>query len=106
MHAMDALGSPLRRDILIALRRTPLSVGALAARFPVSRPAISRHLKVLEEAGLVAQRQEGTRNVYAVRVQGFRSVQDFLDSFWDVALDRLEELANAETATELGERAR
>jgi DNA-binding transcriptional ArsR family regulator len=95
MNALDALGSPLRRDILVALRKGPLSVGALAGRFPVSRPAISRHLKVLESAGLVAQSERGTENLYAVRVEGFRSVQTFLDSFWDVALDRLEALARS-----------
>jgi DNA-binding transcriptional ArsR family regulator len=93
MDAMDALGSPVRRDILVALRKGPLSVGALARRFPVSRPAVSRHLKVLEAAGLVAQSERGTQNLYSVRVEGFRSVQTFLDSFWDVALDRLETLA-------------
>jgi DNA-binding transcriptional ArsR family regulator len=93
MDALDALGSPLRRDILVALREGPLSVGALAHRFPVSRPAISRHLKVLESAGLVAQDERGTQNLYSVRVEGFRSVQTFLDSFWDVALGRLEALA-------------
>jgi DNA-binding transcriptional ArsR family regulator len=95
MNALDALGSPLRRDILAALRKGPLSVGALAGRFPVSRPAISRHLKVLESAGLVAQSERGTENLYSVRVEGFRSVQTFLDSFWDVALDRLEALARS-----------
>ena len=95
MNALDALGSPLRRDILAVLRKGPLSVGALAGRFPVSRPAISRHLKVLESAGLVAQSERGTENLYSVRVEGFRSVQTFLDSFWDVALDRLEALARS-----------
>lgn len=95
-HALDALGSPLRRDILLALRESPRSVGGLADRFPVSRPAVSRHLRVLEDAGLVERREEGTRNVYAVRVQGFRAVQAFLDSFWDVALGRLEALSRSE----------
>lgn len=94
--ALDALGSPMRRDILLALRKSPLSVGSLARRFPVTRPAISRHLRVLEHAGLVERREEGTKNLYAVRIHGFRSVQQFLDSFWDTALDRLEELARAE----------
>lgn len=78
---------------MLALRQAPLSVGGLAERFPVTRPAVSRHLRVLVEAGLVEVREEGTKNLYAVRVQGFRSVQTFLDSFWDVALERLEQLA-------------
>jgi DNA-binding transcriptional ArsR family regulator len=94
MHALDALGSPVRREILRSLRATPLSVGEIASRFPVSRPAISRHLRVLEDAGLVEARAEGTRNVYAVRMQGFASVREFLDEFWDVALARLQELAD------------
>jgi len=98
-HALDALGSPLRREILLALRESPQSVGGLADRFPVSRPAVSRHLRVLEEAGLVERREEGTRNVYAVRVLGLRTVQAFLDGFWEVALGRLEELARSERAT-------
>ena len=58
MHALDALGSPIRRDILLALRDRPLAVGELAERFPVSRPAISKHLRVLEEAGLVEGRAD------------------------------------------------
>lgn len=93
MHALDALGSPVRREILRELRAAPLSVGELAARFPVSRPAVSRHLRMLEQAGLVEARTSGARNLYAVRVQGFASVREFLDEFWDTALARLEELA-------------
>lgn len=90
---MDALGNEVRRQILLELRKKPLSVGALADNFPVSRPAISRHLKVLEQAGLVEARERGAQSVYSIRVQGFRAVQSFLDSFWDTALTRLEELA-------------
>ncbi|CAN5618182.1 metalloregulator ArsR/SmtB family transcription factor [soil metagenome] len=93
MDAIDAIGNPVRRQILLELRAKPLSVGDIADRFPVTRPAISRHLRVLEDAGLVEQHEIGTRNVYAVRLQGFRSLRAFLDSFWDVALARLEKLA-------------
>ena len=92
MHALDALGNPVRRQILRELRTTPLSVGELAARFPVSRPAISRHLRVLEEAGLVEPRPVTPRGAYGVRVQGLAAVREYLDEFWDVALARLEEL--------------
>src|SRR6476646_1535761 len=88
MHALDALGSPVRRDILRELQVAPLTVGELAMRFPVSRPAISRHLQVLREAGLVEVRPQRGRGVYAIRVQGFASVRDFLDEFWDTALAR------------------
>jgi DNA-binding transcriptional ArsR family regulator len=93
MHALDALGNPVRRKILRTLWTSPLGVGELATQFPVSRPAISRHLRVLEEAGLVEHRAQGARGVYAVRVQGLASVRDFLDEFWESALSRLEELA-------------
>lgn len=93
MHALDALGSPVRREILKRLRKKPLSVQELAQRFPVSRPAVSRHLRILESAGLVESSTEGARHLYAVRTQGFAAVRDFLDGFWDAALVRLEELA-------------
>ncbi|MGD0471968.1 MAG: winged helix-turn-helix domain-containing protein [Candidatus Velthaea sp.] len=93
MNALDALGNPTRREILNELRRAPMPVGALARRFAVSRPAISRHLRVLQNAGLVSPEDRGTQNVYAVRVQGFRAVREYIDSFWDVALSQLEELA-------------
>ena len=75
------------------LQSAPLTVGELAERFPVSRPAISRHLHVLRDAGLVEVRPNRGRGVYAVRVQGFASVRAFLDEFWDTALARLEEIA-------------
>ena len=93
MHALDALGSPVRRAILRELRRSPLSVKDIARRFPVSRPAISRHLGMLEKAGLVEVEPSGARNVYSVRIQGFAPVRDFLDEFWDAALARLQALA-------------
>ncbi len=93
MHPLDALGNPVRRAILQELRRRPLSVAEIADRFPVSRPAISRHLATLAEAGLVELRESGTRNLYAVRLAGFATVREFLDEFWDAALQRLERLA-------------
>ena len=93
MHALDALGNPMRRKILVELRRTPMPVGALASRFAISRPAVSRHLRVLLDAGLVVSTVSGAQNIYAIRVQGFRTVQAFIDSFWDVALSQLEQLA-------------
>jgi DNA-binding transcriptional ArsR family regulator len=96
MHALDALGSPVRRDILRALRDRPLAVHELASRFPVSRPAISRHLRLLEEAGLVEAESTGRESLYSVRVQGFAGVREFIDEFWDSALDRLAELARRE----------
>ena len=93
MHALDALGNPLRRSILIRLRQSPLSVNELAAHFPVSRPAISRHLRVLSQSGLVEVREEGSRHCYAVSMKGFAAVREYLDEFWDAAFARLEELS-------------
>jgi DNA-binding transcriptional ArsR family regulator len=93
MHPFDALGNPVRRDMLRALRVKPMTVGELARRFPVSRPAVSRHLRVLEDAGLVETRIEGKHSICTVRVQGFGPVRAFVDEFWDTALARLQELA-------------
>ena|ERR1700712_1058708 len=95
MQALDALGNSVRREILIALREGPLAVQELADRFPVSRPAISRHVRVLEEAGLVEATRRGRQSVYAVRLQGFTTVREFLDTFWEVALQRLSALAES-----------
>lgn len=93
MHVLDALGNPVRRAILLELRKGLRPVGEIAAGLPISRPAVSRHLRVLEDAGLVQAREEGTRNVYSIRMQGFAHVRDFVDDFWDTALARLEDLA-------------
>ena len=93
MHPLDALGNPVRRKILRHLRDSSLSVHELAARFPVSRPAISRHLRVLSNSGLIEAQGSGTRHRYAIRLKGFTPVREFLDEFWDTALARLEELS-------------
>jgi DNA-binding transcriptional ArsR family regulator len=93
MHVLDALGNPVRRAILRELRGGPRSVGEIAAGLPVSRPAVSRHLRALEDAGLVRAHAEGARNIYAVHLRGFASVRQFVDDFWDVALARLEDVA-------------
>jgi DNA-binding transcriptional ArsR family regulator len=89
----DALGNPLRRDIVRRLARGPMSVGRLASAFTVSRPAISRHLAVLESAGLVAHEAAGTRNVYALDPRGFKATREALDEFWDEAAARLKLVA-------------
>jgi DNA-binding transcriptional ArsR family regulator len=93
VHPLDALGNPVRRSILRHLRDAPLSVNELASRFPVSRPAISRHLRVLSGSGLVETRGSVPRHRYAIRMEGFGPVREFLDEFWDTALARLEELS-------------
>jgi len=94
MDALDALGSPVRREILVVLRDRPLAVHQIAEHFPVSRPAISRHVRLLEEAGLVEGTRQGKESLYSVRLQGFATVREFIDGFWDVALERLSNLAS------------
>ena len=93
---LDALGDPTRRAILGQLRRGPRAVGALAKAFPISRPAISQHLKVLKDARLVTDRAEGTRRVYQLDRAGFESVRAYLDQFWTTALAAFQEKADAE----------
>jgi DNA-binding transcriptional ArsR family regulator len=78
-----AISDANRRHLLEELRRGPKTVSELAAGLPVSRPAVSQHLKVLLDAGLVSARAEGTRRVYAVSVGGFRKLNIWLDQFWD-----------------------
>lgn len=93
MHVLDALGNPLRREILVRLRARPATVGEIAERFPISRPAISRHLALLRRAGLLTIRAHRGQHLYAVRLEGFAPVRAYLDGFWDTALERLEQLA-------------
>ena len=94
---MDALGDWTRRQIFKALRNGPRSVGDLAAGLPVSRPAVSQHLRVLKEAGLVSDRKEGTRRVYRVDPAGLAGVRSYFDSFWGEALERFAAEARKET---------
>ena len=84
---LDALGDPTRRRILERLRPGPRPVGELAADLPVGRPAVSKHLKVLEGAGLVEHRSVGTRNLYALAPAGFTALQQWVVGMWDTALD-------------------
>ena len=93
-HAvLDALGNQTRRDILSLLTGGPLAVGAIAARLPVSRPAVSKHLRVLQEAGLVDYNARGRRNVFYLKPGGFRQAQSYLQQFWDEALANFQRLA-------------
>jgi DNA-binding transcriptional ArsR family regulator len=85
--ALLALADPTRRQVFEHLRHGPRAVGELAAEMPVSRPAVSQHLKVLKEAGLVADQAEGTRRVYYIDPQGLGALRSWLDQFWDTALD-------------------
>src|SRR5882757_9148649 len=82
-----ALADPTRRRVFERLGQGPRAVGDLAHGLPVSRPAVSQHLKVLKEAGLVTDRPDGARRVYQIDPQGLGQIRAWLDQFWDVALD-------------------
>src|SRR5690242_21094233 len=84
--ALAALADPTRRQVFERLRSGPQPVGAIARGMPVSRPAVSQHLKVLKEAGLVSDRPEGTRRVYYIDPHGLGALRRWLDQFWDQAL--------------------
>jgi DNA-binding transcriptional ArsR family regulator len=83
---LDALGDATRRAIVDRLLRGPVSVGKLAEEFPISRPAISQHLRVLKEARLVTDQANGTRRLYRLDPQGFESLRSYFDRFWSIAL--------------------
>jgi DNA-binding transcriptional ArsR family regulator len=89
----SAIADPVRRDILEALRRAPMTAGSIAARFPISRPAVSRHLRVLRQAGLVVGTADGRERVYRIDVAPLAAVDAWLAPFrtaWDARLDALE----------------
>jgi DNA-binding transcriptional ArsR family regulator len=81
-----ALGDPTRRAIFESLARRPKAVGELAAELPVSRPAVSQHLRVLKEAGLVTDRADGTRRIYQIHQQGVQAIHGYLDQMWGQAM--------------------
>jgi DNA-binding transcriptional ArsR family regulator len=83
---LNALGDPTRRAIFERLGEGPRAVGELAAELPVSRPAVSQHLKVLKDAGLVVDRQVGNRRLYQLDPNGVGALRAYVDRFWDVAL--------------------
>jgi DNA-binding transcriptional ArsR family regulator len=87
-HPLDALGDATRRQVFELLRSGPCSVGELASKVPVSRPAVSQHLRVLEDAGLVSHRRQGTRNLYELDPAGVAELRTWVDDFWSEALDR------------------
>ena len=85
-YALDALGDPTRRTIFERLRRGPSAVGELAQGLPVSRPAVSQHLRVLREAGLVTEERQGTRRIYRLDPDGLAELRAAFDQFWTDAL--------------------
>ena len=98
--AIRALAEPRRREILRLVRRGELSAGEIASNFDVTRPAISQHLQILKDAGLVDERREGTRRLYRARPEGLSELRSYLDDFWDAGLAALKREA------ELDERSR
>jgi DNA-binding transcriptional ArsR family regulator len=100
--ALSALADPTRRAIFERLSDRPSAVGELAQELPVSRPAVSQHLKVLKEAGLVREKREGTRHIYEIDPKGFGPLRAWLDQLWDAAFDAFK--AEAETQDEKGKK--
>lgn len=93
--ALAALADPTRRMIFERVARAPAAVGELAEGLPVSRPAVSQHLKVLKDAGLVSETQDGTRRIYRIDPDGLGELRRWIDGFWDQALAEFK--AEAET---------
>src|SRR3981189_566313 len=90
-NALAVLADPTRREVFERLRAGPRPVNALAAGLPVSRPAVSQHLRVLKDAGLVEERSEGVRRIYSVRREGLAELRDWLDGFSEDALAAFKE---------------
>jgi DNA-binding transcriptional ArsR family regulator len=86
-NALAVLADPTRRKVFERLRAGPRPVNVIAAGLPVSRPAVSQHLKALKHAGLVEERSEGVRRIYSLRREGLRELRDWLDGFWGDALE-------------------
>ena len=95
----DALGDPTRRAIFERLARGPTAVGQLARELPVSRPAVSQHLRELKRAGLVSDQREGSRRLYEIDLDGVEALRAYLDSFWTDALAAFKQAAERKGAT-------
>ena len=96
MDPVAAIAEPRRREILRLVRDRELSAGEIAARFEISRPAVSQHLTVLRQAGLLVERRDGTRRLYRARPEGLEPLRDFLAQFWSDGLARLATAAEEE----------
>lgn len=97
-YQFAALADPMRRQVFERLAKRSLSVGELAAGLPVSRPAVSQHLKVLKQARLVTDRRDGARRVYSVDPHGIEVMRHYLDKFWDRALAAFKQAAEKDEA--------
>jgi DNA-binding transcriptional ArsR family regulator len=93
-RVLDALGDPTRRAVLELLRGGAKPVGEIAAHVPVSRPAVSQHLRVLKEAGLVSDRPDGTRRLYRLDATGLEALRTYLERYWDTALGSFKDAAD------------
>ena len=102
--ALKAIAEPRRRAILSLVREGELSAGEIASHFEVTRPAVSQHLNVLKEAGLVSERRNGTRRLYRARPEGLSELRDFLEGFWDDRLEALKREAEKEEHKKHGHR--
>ena len=102
--ALRAIAEPRRRRILELVGARELSAGEIASHFEVTRPAISQHLGVLKEAGLVDERRNGTQRLYRARPQGLAELKAFLDRFWDERLEALQQEAEREEEQKRGKR--
>jgi DNA-binding transcriptional ArsR family regulator len=100
--ALKAIAEPNRRRILTLVQNEELTAGEIASHFEVSRPAVSQHLTVLKEAGLVHERRNGTRRLYSVRPEGFNEVKTFLEAFWADKLEALKREAEQEERRKRG----
>ncbi|MCH8207290.1 MAG: winged helix-turn-helix transcriptional regulator [Chloroflexi bacterium] len=94
-HALTAFADPTRRRILETLLEAPSSVGVLADGLPVSRPAVSQHLRVLKDANLVAESREGTRRIYRVHAAGLVELRAYLEGFWGAVMESYKEFADS-----------
>lgn len=100
--SLKAIAEPRRRQILSLVRDGELAAGEIASHFEVTRPAISQHLNVLKEAGLVSERRNGTRRLYRARPEGLEELRAFLEGFWDDRLGALKREAEREERTKHG----
>ena len=94
--ALRAIAEPCRRRILRLVRDAEMSAGEIASHFDVTRSAVSQHLRVLKDAGLLAERRNGTRRIYRIRPEGLAELREFIDGLWEVKLAALKRVAEAE----------
>ena len=99
---LTALADPMRRRVLDRLKKRPRSVNEIVQALPISQPAVSQHLKVLQDANLVAVRRDGNKRIYSIKREGLEDVRNYIEGFWNEALDRFAREAEAEAARRKG----